>query len=101
MILSMYVSNPVPVLDKATHKSQSLKIFATHGIGGLVGSILTGVFAQASVNSLSGTTTPIRGGGIDGNWLQLVWQLAASFAAMFWAFIWTASPFPVVKCDTI
>jgi ammonium transporter, Amt family len=54
----------------------SLDVFACHGTGGIVGALLTGVFAQKSVNSL------IAGGGLDGNWGQLWTQfLSVLFAA--------------------
>ncbi len=34
-----------------TKLDDSLDVFACHGIGGIIGSILTGVFATAAVNS--------------------------------------------------
>lgn len=37
-------------LKKATHLDDALDVFACHGIGGVVGSILTGVFATKVVN---------------------------------------------------
>jgi Amt family ammonium transporter len=65
----------------------ALDVFAIHGIGGLVGNILTGVFAQKAVGSLDGST--IEGGAIDGHGMQIVYQLAASGAIMAWAFVLT------------
>ena len=47
----------------------SLDVFSCHGIGGMTGAILTGVFAQKSVNSA------IAGGLIDGNPGQIVTQI--------------------------
>ncbi|KAG5462440.1 MAG: ammonium transporter family-domain-containing protein, partial [Olpidium bornovanus] len=52
--------------------------------GGIVGNILTGVFAQRSVAALNGSE--IAGGWLDGNWIQVVYQLldsAAGFASSF------------------
>ncbi|KDR66239.1 hypothetical protein GALMADRAFT_162154 [Galerina marginata CBS 339.88] len=66
----------------------SLDIFATHGIGGLLGSLLTGIFAQASLANLS-NSPPIRGGWLDQNWKQVGLQAGASFAAMCYSFIVT------------
>jgi len=48
----------------------SLDCFGIHGIGGILGAILTGVFAKASI---SGTTS--QSGAIDGNPGQILIQL--------------------------
>ncbi|KAI8868069.1 ammonium transporter [Ramicandelaber brevisporus] len=66
----------------------ALDVFAVHGVGGLVGSILTGVFAQQSIAALDGVTV-IKGGWLDGHWMQVPYQLAASFAGMGWSFVAT------------
>ncbi|KAG0039989.1 hypothetical protein BGZ82_005801 [Podila clonocystis] len=60
-------------------------VFAVHGVGGLVGNLLTGVFAQASIAALDGVTV-IKGGWLDGNWIQVAYQLADSAAGMSWSF---------------
>jgi Amt family ammonium transporter len=43
----------------------ALDVFACHGVAGIVGALLTGVFASKFVNQ------SIAGGGVDGNWGQL------------------------------
>ena len=59
----------------------SLDVFGVHGIGGMVGSILTGVFA---VGALSASTTLPEGypGLLEGNpaqvWLQVIGVLATT-----------------------
>ncbi|KAF8929948.1 ammonium transporter AmtB-like domain-containing protein [Dissophora ornata] len=63
-------------------------VFAVHGVGGIVGNILTGVFAQASIAGLDGVTV-IPGGWLDGNWIQVGYQLADSTAGMTWSFVVT------------
>ncbi|KAG0033585.1 hypothetical protein BGZ81_008024 [Podila clonocystis] len=60
-------------------------VFAVHGVGGIVGNLLTGVFAQASIAALDGVTV-IKGGWLDGNWIQVAYQLADSAAGMSWSF---------------
>ncbi|KAF9995837.1 hypothetical protein BGZ65_008545 [Modicella reniformis] len=60
-------------------------VFAVHGVGGVVGNILTGVFAQASVAALDGATV-ISGGWLDRNWIQVAYQLADSAAGLSWSF---------------
>ncbi|TFK23004.1 ammonium transporter [Coprinopsis marcescibilis] len=66
----------------------ALDIFATHGVGGIVGNLLTGIFAQASVAALDGTTE-IAGGWLDRNFIQFAYQIADSVAGFAWSFIVT------------
>ncbi|BGP17524.1 hypothetical protein JCM10213_008257 [Rhodosporidiobolus nylandii] len=47
---------------------------ALHGVGGTVGAILTGLFADSRVASFDGTVIP--GGWINHHWIQLGYQLA-------------------------
>jgi Amt family ammonium transporter len=63
----------------------ALDVFAVHGIGGVVGNILTGVFADTAVIGLSGETT-LSGGWVDGHWIQVPYQLAAVSATGAWSF---------------
>jgi Amt family ammonium transporter len=51
-------------------------IFAQHGIEGFVGSLLTGIFAQQYIPALDQVSIP--GGWLDGNWIQLTYQLVLS-----------------------
>ncbi|EON61120.1 hypothetical protein W97_00331 [Coniosporium apollinis CBS 100218] len=60
-------------------------IIVFHGFGGLVGMVLTGFFARKDVARLDGFTN-IMGGGWDGHWAQLGWQVADALAGMAWAF---------------
>ncbi|KIK36354.1 hypothetical protein CY34DRAFT_811359 [Suillus luteus UH-Slu-Lm8-n1] len=66
----------------------TLDIFASHAIGGIVGNILTGLFAQASVAGADGITT-IRGGWLDQNYPQLGIQLADSVSGLAYSFVMT------------
>ncbi len=56
-----------------TRLDDSLDVFAAHGVGGLTGAILTGVFAQESWNG-------IRDGLLFGNPMQVLIQALAVFA---------------------
>jgi len=67
-----------------------LDIFASHGIGGIVGNILTGLFAQASVAHFDGFTV-IAGGWLDHNYVQLGWQLADSACGFGYSFVMTTA----------
>ncbi|KAJ1020149.1 hypothetical protein NDA16_004429 [Ustilago loliicola] len=66
----------------------ALDIFAAHGIGGMVGNILTAFFADSRVASFDGST-PIPGGWINKNWIQLGYQLADSASGFGWSFVVT------------
>lgn len=63
-------------------------VFACHGIGGIVGNILTGIFAQKSVAAVDGQE--IEGGWLDGNWIQVAWQAIDTVAGFGWSFVMTA-----------
>ncbi|GAC72318.1 ammonia permease [Moesziomyces antarcticus T-34] len=66
----------------------ALDIFAAHGIGGMVGNILTAFFADNRVASFDGSS-PIPGGWINHNWIQLGYQLADSASGFGWSFVLT------------
>ncbi|KAL5002722.1 ammonium transporter AmtB-like domain-containing protein [Aspergillus recurvatus] len=63
----------------------ALDIFAVHGIGGLVGNLLTGLFAADYIAHLDGSTR-IDGGWINHNYIQLGYQLADSVTGMAYSF---------------
>lgn len=63
----------------------ALDIFAVHAIGGVVGNLLTGVFAADYIAHLDGYTE-IAGGWLNGNWIQLAYQAADSAAGMAYSF---------------
>ncbi|KAI9024842.1 ammonium transporter AmtB-like domain-containing protein [Hyaloraphidium curvatum] len=63
----------------------ALDTFGLHGIGGVVGAFLTGIFATKSVTELGGYT--IDGGWMDGNWVQPFKQLVGVVTIGPWSFI--------------
>ncbi|KAI8885211.1 ammonium transporter [Backusella circina FSU 941] len=72
----------------------ALDVFAVHYIGGLVGLVLTGIFAQRDVIALGYPEgTPLDtiqiGGWLDGNWMQVPIQLAAIASVSGWSFVVT------------
>jgi len=84
----------------------TLDIFASHAIGGIVGNVLTGLFAQASIAGADGITT-IPGGWLDHNYRQLGIQLADSVSGLSYSFVMTTIilwvmhyiPFLRLRCD--
>ncbi|WVQ79914.1 hypothetical protein IAT38_002015 [Cryptococcus sp. DSM 104549] len=68
---------------------ETLDVFASHGIGGMVGNIMTGLFAQASVAGFDGITE-IPGGWFDHNYVQLGYQIADLCAGFGYSFVMTS-----------
>ena len=66
------------IIRARTGLDDSLDVVAAHGVGGTVGALLTGVFAQRSLNGLAD-------GLLYGNPAQLVWQAAAVGAAILYS----------------
>jgi len=56
-------------IQEKVNWDDALDVWACHGVGGILGSILVGVFAHSSINGVSGV--------IEGNWHQLWVQLIA------------------------
>jgi Amt family ammonium transporter len=63
------------------HVDDALDVFACHGTGGVAGSILVGVFAQKSVNGISGL--------IEGNWRQFGVQVLGVVVCFIFSFVVT------------
>ncbi|KMP04100.1 ammonium transporter MEP2 [Coccidioides immitis RMSCC 2394] len=64
----------------------SLDIFAVHGVGGIVGNLLTGLFAADYIARLDGATY-IDGGWLNKHYIQLAYQLADSVTGAAYSFI--------------
>ncbi|EHY56218.1 ammonium transporter Amt1 [Exophiala dermatitidis] len=64
----------------------SLDIFALHGVGGLVGDLLTGLFAADYIAHLDGSME-IPGGWINHHYIQLAYQLCDGVTGMAYSFV--------------
>ena len=73
----------VTVVKRIFGYDDSLDAFGVHGAGGTIGAILTGIFASTAINPIFGPGKAT--GAIDGNWMQVVHQLAGV------AIAWTLS----------
>jgi len=62
----------------------SLDCFGVHGVGGMLGAVLTGVYAKASISGV-----PSQAGAIDGNPHQIVTQLMGIGWTIGWCAIGT------------
>ncbi|KAK4184258.1 putative ammonium transporter [Podospora australis] len=64
-----------------------LDIFALHGVGGVVGDILTGFFAANFVPALDGVSgSSYEGGWLNRNFRQMGLQLAGALTCAAWSF---------------
>ncbi|KAI9674704.1 MAG: ammonium transporter Amt1 [Caeruleum heppii] len=66
----------------------ALDIFAVHAVCGVVGNVLTAFFAADYIAHLDGYTV-IKGGFLNGNWVQLGYQLADSAVGFCYSFFGT------------
>lgn len=62
-------------------------VFVIHGLGGIAGNLLTGIFAQKSIAEVDGQI--IDGGWLDGNWKQIGIQAIDTLAGFCYAFVVT------------
>ncbi|KAF2459219.1 ammonium transporter MepA [Lineolata rhizophorae] len=72
-------------INQWLHIDEGMDVFKLHGIGGMVGSFLTGIFAQTWVSALDGGT--IAEGALDGVGVQVGRQLADITAISSYSFV--------------
>ena len=53
-----------------------------------IGCLLTGIFAQNSIVTMSGDSS-INGGWLDGNYMQIIYQLLSIVVVALWSFVLT------------
>jgi Amt family ammonium transporter len=82
-------------LNEWIHIDDGLEVFKLHGIGGMVGSFLTGIFATAKVSMLDGATS--APGGIDGNGIQVGKQFAEITAISSYSFLVSCALLYILK----
>ncbi|TVY47321.1 Ammonium transporter [Lachnellula occidentalis] len=66
----------------------ALDIFGEHGVGGIVGNLLTSFFAADYIAHLDGFTE-IPGGWLNRHWIQLAYQLADCVSGFVYSFFGT------------
>lgn len=70
-------------LKHLLHYDDALDVFGVHGAGGIVGNLLTAIFAEKKY------ANGIEGGWLNGNWMQMVHQLLDTLAGLTWSFLVT------------
>jgi Amt family ammonium transporter len=68
----------------------ALDLFAEHAIGGIIGLLFNGLFAEGRIIAMDGINTTITGGWLDRNWKQLYIQFAYVVACCVYVFFVTA-----------
>lgn len=77
-----------------------LEVFKLHGIGGMCGAFMTGIFATSSITSLDGIPT-IAHGAWDGNGVQIAKQLAEIAAIFSWSFVCSVIMLYILKVSKL
>ncbi|KUJ17535.1 Rh-like protein/ammonium transporter [Mollisia scopiformis] len=72
--------------------------FATHCVGGIVGTVATGLFARKEVAFYDGATAIDGGVFFDGNVKQLGIQLLEALIGFMWSFIGSYILFALIDC---
>lgn len=72
-------------LNKWIRVDEGLDVFKLHGVGGMIGSFLTGIFATNQISLLDGSTE--APGAIDGAGAQVARQLADIASVASYAFV--------------
>lgn len=73
------------VMKKITHLDDSLDVFACHGMGGIVGALMTGLYADTTVNS----AVSVQGLLVSGEWGLFMANLKAVLAVAAFSFVAT------------
>lgn len=81
----------VAVVKEKVKYDDALDAFGVHGMGGILGSILTGVFATHCVTGTDGVQ-----GALYGDWHQLWIQVVATVVSIIYSIIVTYIIFKVV-----
>src|ERR1700742_1446762 len=86
-ILSSIISNLVVEWRTRTSIDDTLDVFPCHGVGGMVGMLLTGVFAHQNVNAANATGNGLFFGETHLFFVHLIALVAVSVFAFFGSFI--------------
>lgn len=79
--MASVISYGAVIIKKRVGWDDALDVWACHGVGGVVGSILLGVFAQKEVHGISGL--------IEGDCKQFGVQIAGAAIVATWSFVVT------------
>jgi len=72
--------------------------FATHCVGGVLGTLMTGFFARKEVAAYDGATEIAGGAFFDGNWRQVWVQMVEALIGFTWSAVVSYVIFAVIDC---
>ncbi|KGB74494.2 amt family ammonium transporter [Cryptococcus deuterogattii R265] len=87
-LVAAVVSNLATRLKVSMRVDDPMDIFAVHALAGIVGVLMTGLFAQSSVAANDGFSV-IDGGWLDHHYVQLGKQVAWACVGIAWTFVVT------------
>ncbi|CAK7219095.1 hypothetical protein SBRCBS47491_003727 [Sporothrix bragantina] len=82
-------------LNEWLHIDEGMDVFKLHGVGGMLGSFFTGIFATDTISALDGVT--IATGGINGNGVQVGKQFAEITAISAYSFVVSLALLMILK----
>lgn len=82
----------VAIVKNKLKYDDTLDAFGVHGVGGIVGSVLTGVFATQAITGENGVQ-----GALYGDWNQLWIQIVATLASIVYSAVLTFILFVIVN----
>jgi len=74
---------------------EGLEVFKLHAVGGMMGSFMTGIFADQTISALDGAS--LYPGGVNGNGIQVGKQLAEISAISAYSFVVTCILLLILK----
>ncbi|VEU20103.1 DEKNAAC101065 [Brettanomyces naardenensis] len=89
-VLTAIATNYAVDLKNLLQIDDGLDAWALHGVGGFVGSALTGLFAADYIVATDPGAAVAAGGWLNHHWVQLGYQLAANVSIDAWAFVVTS-----------
>jgi Amt family ammonium transporter len=89
----------VAFIKKALKYDDSLDAFGVHAVGGTVGALLTGVFANPAIGFYFDGASAASG-GLYGNWTQLGIQCLSVLIAIGWATVGTLISYGITRIFT-
>lgn len=89
-ILAAIAANYAVDLKNLLEIDDGMDAWALHGVGGFVGSVLTGLFAADYIVATDPAAAPSDGGWLNHHWVQLGYQLAANVSIDAWSFVITS-----------
>lgn len=89
-VLTAIAANYAVDLKNMLEIDDGMDAWALHGVGGFVGSALTGLFAADYIVATDLDAAPAAGGWLNHHWVQLGYQLAANVSIDAWSFVVTS-----------